>query len=221
MSTTDEQYLRAKSERRRRLQQRQTLIFGSIILVLALALLISWLQWAQIIPSPFAREFTTEDVPRISETYACPAEGTVTVGAAEITTTVLNSTPTAGQATLVSDALKGAGVVVSEVGNWEESVYPGQGVIEVSPNAIAQGYSLQYLLPGFPVMLSDDPESGVTVIIGTAYDPATSHGDPATLVAGTPVTAPAECTALAPTDTPTDAPADAPAPEPTTEAPAA
>nr|NLD39826.1 LytR C-terminal domain-containing protein [Actinomycetales bacterium] len=122
MSTSEREHARGRAERRRRLQQRQTLVYGSLLLLLGLVLLVSWLQWTGAMPSPFAREFTTEDSPRISEAVACPAEGTVMVAPGEITATVLNSTPTAGLAGDVAEELSGAGVVVDQVGNWGESV---------------------------------------------------------------------------------------------------
>ncbi|HZK06167.1 MAG TPA: LytR C-terminal domain-containing protein [Actinomycetaceae bacterium] len=190
MSTTDREYARGKAERKRRLQQRQTLFFGSIILVLVMFLLISWLQWNGMIPSPFEREFTSEPGPQISERIACPADGTVQIAANEISAVVLNSTPTGGLAGHVAEALADSGVQIQQIGNWEYSVVSAPGVIEVGPEGHAAGFSLQMLLPGFPVMEVDREGTEATVIIGTQFQ---SVGDPAGLQPGQPVPIPGEC----------------------------
>ncbi|MDO5494720.1 MAG: LytR C-terminal domain-containing protein, partial [bacterium] len=204
MSIAEREHARGKAERRRRLQVRQTLVFGSLILLLGVILFIAWLQWTRAIPSPFAREFTTEDVPRVSDTVACPADGQVMVPAAEITAVVLNSTPTSGLATGVADELTLAGVHIVSVGNWSETVLQGQGVIQVGPAAITEAYSLQALLPGMAVMLVESEEESATVILGTQFQ---NVAPASALQPGTPIAVPPGCAAGAvPGGTPTGVP---------------
>lgn len=195
MSIDERDYARGRAERKRRLQQRQTLVYGSLILVLGIVLLIAWLQWSQAIPSPFAREFTTEDTPQISETVACPAPGDVMMAPGDITATVLNSTPTSGLAGDVADQLRNVGIVVETVGNWDESVLASQGVIEVGPAAVVEGYSLQSVLPGMPVMQVDREDTSVTVVIGTQFS---GVADAAAFQPGSPISIPEVCLTSAP-----------------------
>ncbi len=192
VSIAAREHARGKAERRRRLQVRQTLIFGTLILMLGLIFLIAFLQWQGSMESPFAREFTTEDVPHISDTLACPSEGMVTVAAEEITATVLNSTARGGLATAAADQLTLVGVHIVAVGNWDESVLQGPGVIEVGPGQIAEGYSLQYLLPGMPVMQVDTVEEGATVVLGVQFQ---AVADASTLQPDQPIAIPEECLA--------------------------
>lgn len=119
--TTDE-YARARALRRRRFQQRQTVIFGTIILALAVALTIAWLMWSKIIPSPFARDFNADPTATLSDQIACPPDGTLTVPFSEITASVYNSTSTSGLASSLSQTLAGVGVTISDSGNWDQLV---------------------------------------------------------------------------------------------------
>lgn len=190
MTITDRQYAEARAVHRRHVYQRQTVIFGSISLVLVFLFTISWLQWLEIIPSPFQRDFSTSAPSGLSTTVACPAEGTVLLEAKDIHTIVLNSTPTAGMARTVADQLAAAGVNIIRVGNYPDSVVQGPGVIEVGPQGHAAGYSLQALLPGFPVMEVDQDGKSATVVIGMAFR---GVNEPSALRPGRPVVAPAEC----------------------------
>ncbi len=194
--TTDE-YARARAQRRRRFQQRQTVIFGTIILALAVVLTIAWLTWSRVIPSPLAREFSSDPTATLSDQIACPPAETVTVPFAEITASVYNSTTTGGLAASVSETLTTAGVTVSESGNWDQIV-AGVGRIQTGVNGVEEAYTVAQVLPGMLVTLDAREDSTITVLIGSGF---TSAGDPTTVAVGTPVILPPECsTAPTPAD---------------------
>lgn len=187
MTTPD----RNKAERHRRLQERQTIIFGTISAVLLLLLAISLLQWFGVMPSPWTREFSSDDETAPSHTNACPAPGTVVLAPGEITTSVLNSTSMGGLASQVSGELAAMGITIGEVGNWDEPALDNPGIIEVGPDGHAAGFSLQRVLPGFVVIeVADQEGTGAIVVIGNQFQ---AVGDVTNLVAGDPVTVPADC----------------------------
>ena len=189
--TTDE-YARARAQRRRRFQQRQTVIFGTIILALAVLLTIAWLTWSRVIPSPFAREFSADPTSTLSDQIACPPVETVTVPFSEITASVYNSTSTAGLASNVSDTLAGVGVTITESGNWDTQI-AGVGRIQTGAAGVEEAYTIAQVLPGMLVTLDARTDSSITILIGTAF---TAPVDPTTVAVGVPVILPPECSEL-------------------------
>lgn len=191
-----------RAQRRRRLQQRQTVIFGLLILGLVIAGGFAWLTYTGAIPSPWTREFTYPETEETSTEMACPPEGSYTVEWSQITANVYNSGSRSGLATSVAGSLQPLGVTVTEIGNWDELlITPGQ--LQAGPNGIIAAYTLRQLFPAMEVMIDSREDASVDVILGHLF---TSVGSSEGLVAGTPITPPAACVPpeTAPEQTPTD-----------------
>lgn len=200
---------KARAQRRRHLQQRQTVIFGSIIAAMLLTILISWLMLIGVAPSPFARSFTADEHAQVSSETACPPEGALTVPFPQITARVYNSTNVGGLAGNVGGTLSAAGVVVSATGNWEE-YYDGVGFLVAGPSGLEEAFTLQLALPGMVVLMDNRTDAVVDVVIGGTF---TATGDLSLVIPDQPIPVPAECQAdggQSPANT--QAPAATPAP---------
>lgn len=181
----------ARTYRRYRLQQRQTVFFGSIIVVLAALFILAWLQYFRLIPSPFAREFTTQDSATEPTNIACPAGSDVYLAPGDVRAAVLNGTETSGLAGQVQTDLTNMGFSITGVGNWGGAPVEGIGLITVSPDSIAEGYSLAVVLPGAPVYVVNSLDDGtVRLVIGQGFAELNPID---TLVPGDPIPSPEAC----------------------------
>ncbi|WP_147286807.1 hypothetical protein [Trueperella pyogenes] len=52
-----------RAEYKKRTQQRQTVVFGSIIAIMAVLLVLGTLTWSGLLPFPFEREFSKAPIP--------------------------------------------------------------------------------------------------------------------------------------------------------------
>lgn len=197
-----------RATQRRHLQQRQTVIFGSIVAVMVLTLLVSWLMLIGVLPSPFNRAFSVEEKPQLATEPVCPPDGGLTVPLTEITANVYNSTDVGGLAGTVSAALSTAGVVVNGTGNWEEP-QEGIGFLLTGSTGLEEAYTLQLAFPGMIVLTDSREDALVDVVLGSAF---TGAPDLSLIVPDQPLPVPAECQPegqeTAPPADNTDAPAD-------------
>lgn len=185
---TDSDYVRARTIRRRHLHQRQTVILGVLLLALAAVLVVAWLMWLQVLPSPFARDFNTPP-PDESNSIACPPEGAVTVGYSEITASVYNSTNRAGLAGGVAQSLTSVGVVVNQTANWDELVL-GVGFLRTGVNGLEEAYTLLQSFPGMIVTKDAREDALVDIVLGADYS---NMGDLTALGVGVPIPVPDAC----------------------------
>jgi len=197
-------YTQARARRRRHLHQRQTVIFGLLLLALAGTLLLAWLMWVGAFPSPFERDFTSPPPEESTTTVACPPEGAVTVGLNEITASVYNSTDVAGLAGNVSATLATAGVSITQTANWEDTIV-GVGFLRTGILGLEEAYTLQLAFPGMVVTKDAREDALVDVVLGEEFG---SVADLSTITAGLEVPIPAECQPDAPTVSPTGAPTE-------------
>ena len=178
-----------RAKRRRRLQQRQTVIYGLLILGLVVASGFAWLTYTGAIPSPWTRDFTYPVKIETSSESVCPPEGSYTVEFTTITANVYNSGNQGGLASSVAGSLQTAGVTVADYGNWPELlVSPGQ--IQAGPQGVIAAYTLKQLFPDMEVMIDAREDATVDVILGHLF---TSIGSAEGLVAGTAIEMPAQC----------------------------
>lgn len=157
-------------ERHRRLLQRQAVIFGSIGLLMAITLVVALAQFSGLLPSPFAREFSTEKEADTKPSYipVCPPEGTVPVALTDITVDVYNGTSRAGLAGSTAKSLGELGVKTGATGNFDAG-YKGSAMIRVNADQIAQGYTISRLFPDSVVVLEQRDKAVIDVIVGDAY----------------------------------------------------
>lgn len=211
---TAPEYAQARALRRRRLHQRQTVLLGVLIVLLLATGFVSWMMWLKVIPSPFARDFSTTPPEETNSTVACPPEGALTTGYSDITAAVYNSTDRSGLARSVGAALSGVGVNVNQTGNWEEPVL-GVGFLRTGVNGLEEAYTLQLAFPGMIVTKDAREDALVDIVLGSDY---TAMGDLTLIASGVPITMPPECVPGAETTPPAEpAPTETPAP---TEPPA-
>ncbi len=157
----------ARAEYRKRTQQRQTVIFGSIIAVMAILLVFGTLAWSGLLPLPFNREFSQ---PPDETAVACPVEGAAPQDPSTITVVVFNATNQTGLAGRVGTSLAETGVLVSETANWS-----GEDLLEPvrlysSPSGVNTAYTLRAFFPEASVHVDPNLTSEVVeVVLGTSY----------------------------------------------------
>lgn len=194
MTTTD-QRLQAREARRKHLEHRQTLVIGTIAAVMAALALLGALNWAGILPSPFARDFTREPTGADSLTVACPPHGALPVPLNEISAAVFNASGQAGLARARAEALTSYGVAVKSVGNWpEDSGVPTR--IIAGPTGLAQAYTLARLFEGAIVTADDRADESVDVVLGVGHGEILAAPDVETLPQDVPFPDPEGCTSL-------------------------
>ncbi|KAE8762479.1 LytR C-terminal domain-containing protein [Georgenia thermotolerans] len=203
--TATDETARQQALRRRRLQQRQTVIFGALITVLLVVGLVAGLMWAGAVPAPFKRSFSSASPTEQQIVTPCPPEGATPVAFSEVLANVFNGTDRGGLAGETGQALGQLGVVVNQQANWPQGAYTGAVQIVVGPLGVTAGYSLARIFPGAVVSLdSSRGDESVDVVLGEKYDKMLAPDQIAALDPAAPLEAPAGCT---PVEAPTQAPA--------------
>lgn len=157
----------ARAEYRKRTQQRQTVIFGSIIAVMAILLVLGTLVWTGLLPFPINREFSQ---PPDDTAIPCPIEGTVPQDPSTMTVVVLNGTNQTGLAGSVGTSLAASGVVVNEIGNWAGEDLNEAVRLYSSPSGVNNAYTLRAYFPDATVHVDPNLTSEVVeVVLGTGY----------------------------------------------------
>lgn len=165
----DEQPQNARQEYRQRIQQRQTVVFGSISAVLIVLLLVSLLFWTGLVPFPFDREFTQPTTE--AQQIPCPATSSAPLKPETITARVYNSSATGGLASDTSTKLSEAGVTISETANWSgESLDPAV-TIYTGTNGVSSAYTLRAFFPDATITFDPTNQSAVVdVVIGSNWE---------------------------------------------------
>lgn len=163
---------RRRALRRRHLTQRQTIVFGSLGVVLAALLVAGIGVFYNWVPAPFDPDFTdlgAEEAAAI--VVPCPAPGALPVPMDQITANVYNGTSTSGLAASTAGALQGTGVATAVVGNYPGGSYDGAVLLVAGRDGIAPAYTLASMFPGATVEL--DPTRAtpmVDVILGPGFE---------------------------------------------------
>ncbi|QOR47538.1 LytR C-terminal domain-containing protein [Trueperella pecoris] len=156
----------ARAEYRKRTQQRQTVIFGSIIAVMAVLLVFGTLVWYGILPFP-DKKFSQ---PPTAETVVCPTADAAPTDPSTITVNVYNATNRSGLAGNVAASLATAGVVISGTANWAGDELEEPVRIYAGPAGVTNAYTLRAYFPGATVHADPNMTSQVVeVVVGTAY----------------------------------------------------
>ncbi|VEI13123.1 LytR C-terminal domain-containing protein [Trueperella bialowiezensis] len=157
----------ARAEYRKRTQQRQTVIFGSIIAVMAILLVLGVVVWTGLLPFPFNREFSQ---PPNSDAVVCPAEGAAPQEPASITVTVYNATSQTGLAASVAGSLAATGVVVNDTANWSGTDQSDPVRLYTSADGVSAAYTLRAYFPSATVHIDPNVTSQVVeVVLGAGY----------------------------------------------------
>lgn len=159
----------ARAEYRKRIQQRQTVIFGTICGVLALLLILGLLTWTGLLPTPFNRAFS-EQSEEEAALVPCPVEGANPADVNTMTVRVYNSTSLAGVAGQVGTSLAELGVTVSETANWGGEVLPESVRIYAGDKGITSAYTLRAYFPGATIHFDPSNNSEILdVVIGEQW----------------------------------------------------
>jgi hypothetical protein len=188
---------RQRTLRRRHKHERQAVIFGVLLAVLAAAGLLSAAIMSGTIDAPFARGFTQpKHTPtKAGAQFPCPAPDLLPVAYAKVTVNVLNSTDRAGLAATVGAELTARGFVVRATDNSPLAV-PGTARIIFGTQGIAAGYTLAAQVDSPQLVWDPRADATVDLVVGDAYqsllEPTAVVLDPAA-----PLTARPGCVPLA------------------------
>ena len=161
----------AREEYRRRIQQRQTIVFGTVSAIMAALLLLAMLVWSGVIPFPFDREFTAAPDPNAVVTPCLPEGTTDPVDLAAINVNVYNSTTQPGLAGDVGGSLGKLGVVVSNTDNWSGETLDESARIRTGPTGVAAAYTLSQYISGSVIQFNADQTTDtLDVVVGSGWE---------------------------------------------------
>ncbi|WP_454296357.1 LytR C-terminal domain-containing protein [Salana multivorans] len=185
---------RRKSLRRRHLLQRQTIIFGSLTVILVALALAALGVFLNILPAPFDPDFTNDNAQvDTGPVVPCPAEGALPVEWSGITTNVYNGTTRGGLAGATAEALRATGVVTAIEANYPHGSYDGTVLITTGVEGISSAYSIAPLFPAYEILFDGTKTDGVIdVVVGRQFEAMTPDASP--LDPAAPIAAPEGCT---------------------------
>ncbi|PWD51649.1 hypothetical protein C8046_14340 [Serinibacter arcticus] len=190
MTTTPDVAPSGKSQRRRHLLQRQTIIFGTLTVILVAFALAALGVFLRILPAPFSSEFTDLEAQQEASLFTpCPAPGALPVPYETITANVFNGTDQSGLAGSTSEAISGVGVVIGTTANYAAGAYPGATLIVAGEQGVPAAYTLAALFPGAEIQFdAARADAVIDLVVGDQYvamnDPAVSTLDPALPLVG-------------------------------------
>lgn len=169
----------ARSVRRRRMHERQAVVFGLLIAALAVTGLGALAVYTGAIESPFDRPFTApqETNPLADVPVACAPDGALPVPTGDVHVTVLNASGTSEPlAGLNKDVLVERGFAVDAIGNAPDLDGDGQSdvmertQIHFGAAGIPAAYTLaaHYAEPG--LVLDAREDATVTLYIGEDFE---------------------------------------------------
>lgn len=155
-------------EYRKRIQQRQTVIFGSISAVMAFLLIFGTLIWVGVIPAPINPSFSKKAEPVF--VVPCPSEKIQARDLSTLTARVYNSTSVSGQAGEVGQDLATLGVTITETSNWGGKALSEPTRIIAGKNGVDAAYTLRAYFPGAKIHFDETNNSEILdVVIGKAF----------------------------------------------------
>lgn len=158
----------AREAYRKSLQQRQTVIFGTISAVLAVLMLLGTLMWLGIVPFPFDRDFTTKESEYV---VPCPPADAAPADPTSITAVVYNNTNITGLAGNVGSTLAAAGVVINDTTNWTGDSFTDPVRIFTSEDGVVAAYTLRAFFPDAAIHIDPNLTSEVVeVVIGDGFE---------------------------------------------------
>ena len=145
----------------RRRRRHRIVIAVLVVLLLLAALFAQALQKGWIVLSE------PEVAP--SASAECPAGPFIYQPPETVTVNVFNTTPTAGLATQVSDALTERGFLRGTVGNSMVNRAGMTAIIISGPDGEAGAFTLQQQIPGTQYVQDDRADTSVDVVLGSGY----------------------------------------------------
>ena len=182
-SSVKEKNISPRITHRRRIQQRQTMIFGTIAAVMSVLFILCGLIFAGILPSPINRAFSQRGA-YTAGVAPCIKDGTPEVDLKNISVTIYNSTAQAGLARQVSNNLNQMGVNITNIANWGGDSIREAALIQTGIEGIPAAYTLAQYIPGSVIRLDKNTAGqNLSVVLGVDYtqlaDPTeVAHANP-------------------------------------------
>jgi hypothetical protein len=169
-------YDQARAERRRREHERQAVVFGVLIAILAVCGIFALAVYSGAISAPFNRPFTTVGVSE-QKTYPVPClpavegqpDGALPVAYAQIKVRLLNASEETGLASAHETVLAERGFNIVEKGNVPLLLQESE--IRFGRTGIVQAYTLAAQFPKMRLVLDDREGPAVDLLIGEEFDP--------------------------------------------------
>lgn len=168
--TQSPEAVRARVARRRHMQQRQTVIFGTLVTVLLVAGLLGGAVWSGVLPSPIDIEINSGAPEATPAPVAppCPPEGALPVPYSEISANVLNGTETQGLAAGTAATLRSYGIQTGREQNGQR--YEGVARLTAGPLGVASAYTLAALFSSAEIVLDAREDATVDVLLGMTFE---------------------------------------------------
>lgn len=203
---------------RRHRRERQVLVFGVLLIVLAAVVFISMGIYKGTIQGPFRASFVTPSADFTSSiTLVCPPSGSYPLEPDQVAVRVLNGTTTQGLAGTTLEDLEGRGFVGLGATNWSRD-YDGTARVIFGETGIQKAYTVALQFTDAELVLDTRTNATVDVVLGKQFTQIVPVLDPQ-LDPDTPLTANAPClpaSQVEPEPAPRIYPKDPLAPEPTT-----
>lgn len=187
---------RERSQRRRTMHERQTVVFGVILAVMAVSGVLGAAVFTGTNSLPFfSRGFSTESPSSTTVTVPCLPDGTLPVAFDQVTVNVFNGAGRTGLAGLTGAALTARGFTLGKAANYTSTV-PDAGRIIFGPSSVPQAYTLAAEVSG--MVLSFDAartDPSVDLVLGTSFTDLVAV-DKVGLDPHTPLANPTGCVAL-------------------------
>jgi hypothetical protein len=175
--------------RRRHKRERQAVVFGVLVAVLAVGALGALAVFTGGVDSPFSRPFTTKapEASPAADPPPCPPDGTLPVAYGGIQVNVLNATTRAGLAGETAQALTARGFAILGTGNSPSAV-PGTARISFGAAGVGAAYTLAAHVEGALLVLDSRADATVDLAVGDEFlaltDPTAVVLDPAAPLVG-------------------------------------
>ncbi len=165
-----EAQISARQDYRTRIQQRQTIIFGSIGGVMVLTLIVALLIWSGIVPAPYDPGFSGVSKNGSELVTPCVPDDTQAVEMNAIAVNVYNSTSRNGLAGQVGQQLGAMGVAVVGTDNWSQQSLPESARIITGQRGVASAYTIAQYIPGSVVQYDPDvPDEVLSIVLGEDF----------------------------------------------------
>ncbi|UFU03372.1 LytR C-terminal domain-containing protein [Ruania suaedae] len=160
---------KARAARRRHMQQRQTVIFGALILAMLLVGLGAGAVWVGVLPSPVNVAINAPEPTATTDAGPCPPADATYVPLTEVSASVLNGTSTSGLASEVGNELGERGIAVSRTAN-APSQFAGTAQITSGQDGLAAAFTTAVLIPDAAIVVDDRADQTIDIVLGASYD---------------------------------------------------
>lgn len=199
-----DEFERQRATRRRRLLERQAVIFGGLITTLLALALVGLAIYFGAVPAPVSVPFSTPDPVDTTIAQPCPPADATPVPYGQITVNVYNGTTRGGLAAATASELESRGLKIAARANDPFGRYFGTVLVRSGPSGLAQAYTVAALFAGAVVQLDAREDATIDVTLGPGYDSLRPPAE-ASLEPGQPIPAPPGCYPVGGEEEPTPA----------------